>query len=113
MHSTSYLTNFPPLHNARPQSHSLFASGSKMDGIDKELMKIMQESTTPVQLVRPQYPSPAAIRTKVVGLITGWNPQISLSDRAKYEYAFNAYQRANVAFDTTGKLGEFPPLMDY
>jgi hypothetical protein len=108
----SYSDQFPALP---PRSQLLpIAPGFKVGSIEYELMTIINGPSTPVQLVRPVCPSPTNIRNRVVGVITGtgWNPPISL-DRAKWKDAYNAYKRANDEFDTKGKLGEYPPLMNY
>lgn len=108
-----YAIHFPALP---PPSRRLpIAPGSKFGGIDNELMAIMDEPLCHVKLVPPHCLSPTDIKNKVISAITGtgWNPPISLVDRAEWKDAYNAYKRANVEFDTKGKLGEYPPLMDY
>jgi hypothetical protein len=104
----SYNAQFPALP---PRSQRLpNTRDSNYGSIERELTVIMN-----VQLVRPLCPSPTYLRKRVVDVITctGWNPPISSVDRAKWKDAYNAYHRANVEFDTTARLGEFPPLMSY
>ena len=107
----SYRAQFPAL--PLPSQRLPSAHGSTFGGIEHELTAIMNGSSYRVQLERPLCPSPTNLRIRVGSVITGWNPPISLADRAKWKDAYNAYQQANVAFDTTGKLGEFPPLMNF
>ena len=71
-------------------------------------------SSQRLQLVRPVCLSPTKIRSRVGGMITCTGiPPINLVDRAKWMDAYNAYLRDNVKFDMDGKLGEYPPLMNY
>ena len=108
-----YNAQFPalPLPSQRlPNTH-----GSNFGSIDRELTAIMNEPSCRVKLVRSPCLSSKNIKNKVISAITGtgWNPPISLVDRAEWKDAYDAYKRANVEFDTKGKLGEYPPLMDY
>lgn len=109
----SYNAEFPAL--PLPSQRLRIAPDSKFVRIEHELAAIMKEPSLHVQLERPVCLSPTNIKNRVVGVITGtgWNPPISLVDRAEWKDAYNAYKRANVKFDTEGKLGEYPPLMIY
>lgn len=109
--SPYYLSQFPPL--SALSSSSVPRETKKMPTIERNIKRnltnIMKE--VPVQLVRPRCLSPLDLKFKVNGVITGWNPPISLVDRAKWEDAYIAYQRATWAFNTTAKLGDFPPMI--
>lgn len=112
----SYNDHFPALSAPPRSSHGLKNTHDPMGRvIDRELMTIINGSSCHVQLERPPCLSPTNIKNKVVSAITGtgWNPPISLVDRAEWKDAYIAYKRANVEFDTKGKLGEYPPLMNY
>lgn len=107
--SPYYLSQFPPL-SALPSS-SVPRRTKKMSAIERNLTNIMKEVPVPVQLVRPRCPTPNELKFKVNGVITGWNPPISLKDRAEWDLAYIAYQRATWVFNTTAKLGDFPPMI--
>lgn len=103
-----YAKHFPEL---TPLSQRLpIARGTKkMSAIEQNLTNIMNE--VPVQLVRPRCPTPNELKFKVNGVITGWNPPISLKDRAEWDIAYIAYQRATWKFNTTATLGDFPAMI--
>jgi hypothetical protein len=105
--SSDYLSQFPPL--SALSSSSVPRVPKKMSAIERDLTNIMKE--VPVQLVRPRCLSPLDLKFKVNGVITCWNPPISLKDRAEWDLAYIAYQRATWAFNTTAKLGDFPPMI--
>jgi hypothetical protein len=105
-----YAKHFPEL---TPLSQRLpIARGTKkMSAIERNLTNIMKDVPVPVQLVRPRCPSPNDLKFRVNGVITGWNPPISLKDCIEWDLAYIAYQRATWAFNTTAKLGDFPPMI--